>query len=400
MKELKAKIHQAAAAYHQELINIRRELHRHPELSKQEKNTAAFIASRLKEYGISFKSGVAGNGIVALIQGEAPGNHCVALRTDMDALPVHEASDVPFKSVNPGVMHACGHDVHMACLLGAGNILQQYRKDLRGSVKLIFQPSEEVFPGGAIGMIKEGVLENPRVDAIIGQHVIPTLHAGEVGMKEGKYMASTDEVYITVHGKGGHAATPEMVIDPILMASHIVVALQQIVSRNANPATPTVLSFGRIMGEGRTNIIPDTVSLEGTIRTFDEAWRAEIHRRIVEIAQSVAEGMKGTCEVNIVKGYPYLENNPEVTAKIRSAAIDYLGEDHVIALEQRMTAEDFAYFARQVPACFYRLGIRNEAKGIVHNLHTSRFDVDEESLVTGAGTLAYLAISLLNDLKR
>lgn len=391
-------IKEQASALLPQLVAIRRHLHMHPELSMQEHATSAFICQKLSEAGIPFTAGIAGTGIVAMISGNNPDAAVIALRADMDALPIREQNNVDYCSINQGVMHACGHDVHMTSLLGAAILLQGLRQHFTGSIKLIFQPSEERFPGGASLMIREGVLQNPSPERIFGQHVLPTLDTGKVGMKPGKYMASTDEVYITVKGKGGHAATPELNIDPVLIASHIVVALQQIVSRTAPPVLPAVLSFGRFIADGRTNIIPDEVKIDGTLRTFDEKWRAESHMRIEEMAKSIARGMGGDCEVFIDKGYPYLENDPLVTAKAREYAVDYLGEENVVDLDIRMTAEDFSYYSQMVPACFYRLGVRNEAKGIVHNLHTPLFDVDEISLAVGAGLMAWMAYRSLIEL--
>lgn len=390
------KIKQRAASLLPELTAVRRHLHMHPELSMQEKETSVYIQSKLSSYGIPFKAGIAQHGIVGLIEGRNPGARTIALRADMDALPIVEQNEVAYCSQNQGVMHACGHDVHMTSLIGAAIILNELKDEFEGTIKLIFQPSEERFPGGASMMIKEGVMENPAPLRMFGQHVLPTLDAGKVGMKPGKYMASTDEIYLTVKGKGGHGATPELNVDPVLIAAHILIALQQIVSRNAPPALPAVLSFGRFMAEGRTNIIPDEVKLDGTLRTFDENWRADAHHKITRMATSIAEGMGGSCDVFIDKGYPYLVNDDEVTAQAKEFAIEYLGADNVVDLDMRMTAEDFAYFSQLVPSCFYRLGIRNESKGIVHNLHTSKFDVDESSLETGAGLMAWMALKNLN----
>jgi amidohydrolase len=283
----------------------------------------------------------------------------------------------------------------MACLLGASKILAKIKDQFEGSIKLIFQPSEETYPGGAIEMIREGVLNNPPVSNVIGQHVINTIDAGKIGIKAGPYMASTDEIFLTVKGKGGHAATPEQLIDPILIASHIIVALQQIVSRNANPVIPTVISFGRIIGDGRTNIIPDVVSVDGTIRTYDENWRKTIHKKIGYMASGIAESMGGSCEVRISHGYPFLHNDEKLTHTIRALAIEYLGEKNVVDLEARMTAEDFSYFAKEVPSCFYRLGIRNEKQGIISNLHSPTFNVDESCLEPGMGFMAWIAVRVL-----
>jgi amidohydrolase len=398
MAEIKQQIETLAASLYKEIVEIRRHFHQNPELSCEEFRTAEFICSKLGEYGIPYKSGIAETGIVGLIEGKNPSAGCIALRADMDALPMREESTVEYKSLVSGKMHACGHDVHMACLLGAAKILQSLKDQFEGSVKLIFQPSEETYPGGAIRMINEGVLENPEPAYVIAQHVINTLDAGFAGMKSGAYMASTDEIFITVRGKGGHAATPDQVIDPILIAAHIIVALQQVVSRTANPLMPTVVSFGKITGDGRTNVIPDEVKIEGTVRTYDETWRREVHRNIEHIAVNMASGMGGSCEVRIAHGYPFLYNDPDLTQKLYLLASEYLGNNRVKKLEQRMTAEDFAYFAARVPSCLYRLGIANEQKGIMSNLHTSTFDVDEQSLETGMGLMAWFAVELLKEI--
>lgn len=390
--ELAGIVRNKAADLQQELVAVRRHLHMYPELSMQEEKTSAYIQSKLKEYGIPFTAGIAVHGVVGLIKGKNPEKKVIALRADMDALPILEKNQTGYTSQNPGVMHACGHDVHMTSLLGAAKIINELSNGFEGTVKLIFQPSEEKFPGGASMMIKEGVLENPVPSTMFGQHVLPTLEAGKVGMKPGKYMASTDEVYLTVKGRGGHGATPELNVDPVLIAAHILVALQQIVSRNAPPQLPAVLSFGRFIAEGRTNIIPNVVKLDGTLRTFDEKWRMETHQKITKMAASIAEGMGGTCEVFIDKGYPFLVNDEQTTAKAKQYATEYLGSENVMDLDLRMTAEDFAYFSQSVPSCFYRLGIRNESRGIIHNLHTDQFDVDESSLETGAGLMAWMAI--------
>ncbi|MEI6748469.1 MAG: M20 metallopeptidase family protein [Bacteroidales bacterium] len=388
-------VKERAAEFLPEMIGLRRHLHMNPELSTLEHKTAAFISVKLAEYGIPFKSGVGGNGIVATLEGRNPASRTIALRADMDALPINETSDAAYKSLNPGVMHACGHDVHMACMLGAARILSNLKSSFEGSIRMIFQPSEEKFPGGALAMIQDGVLENPVPASIFAQHVFPGLEVGKIGLKAGRYMASTDEVYLTVHGKGGHGATPEQNIDPVLIASHIVVAMQQLVSRNAFATVPTVLSFGRFIAEGRTNVIPDFVKIDGTLRTFDESWRAAAHHKITTLAQGIANSMGGSCDVNIAKGYPFLVNDVETTKQIEELAIEYLGVENVVELDQRMTAEDFAYYSQIIPSCFYRLGTRNEAEGITANLHTSAFDVDERSLETGMGLMAWIALNQL-----
>ncbi|MEI6574932.1 MAG: M20 family metallopeptidase [Bacteroidota bacterium] len=396
MEDIKIQIHALAEAYQHDTINIRRHFHKNPELSRRENETANFIATQLHAYGIPFQTGVARTGIVALIEGKYPESKVVALRADMDALPIHETNECDYKSVNIGVMHACGHDVHMASLLGAARILNQLKDHFSGTVKLIFQPSEESFPGGATVMIQEGVLKNPDVSCILGQHTLPTLEAGKVGMKGGKYMASTDEIYLTVKGRGGHAATPELNIDPILISAHILTALQQIVSRHAMSAIPTVLSFGRIEGAGQTNIIPDVVKIAGTFRTFDEKWRADAHELITRMAQGIARSMGGDCEVVFDRGYPFLVNDYDLTQRCFAQAQAYLGKENVVDLDLRLTAEDFAYFAQEIPGCFYRLGVRNESRGIVSNLHSSTFDVDETCLKVGMGLMAWLTFNELS----
>ena len=395
MEELKNEIIKRAGEYHGEVVSLRRAIHANPELAFEEHETARLVASFLEKHGIAHTTGVAKTGVVGIIQGRNPERRTVALRADMDALPIQEKNQVDYRSSNDGKMHACGHDVHTASLLGTARILHELRDRFEGTVKLIFQPSEEKYPGGARVMIEEGVLRDPEPSLIFGQHVFPELEAGKVGMKSGKYMASTDEIHITVKGKGGHGAIPHKNIDPVLIGSHLVVALQQVVSRNASPAMPNVLSFGRFLDAGQTNIIPDEVKLSGIMRTFDETWRAEMKKRITALAEGLAESMGGSCEVFIDPGYPYLVNDPQTTEKARKHAMEYLGEDQVVELELRTTAEDFAYFSQQVPGCFYRLGTRNEKAGITSNLHTATFNVDEDSLRTGMGLMAWLAIRAL-----
>ncbi|MEL7003950.1 MAG: M20 family metallopeptidase, partial [Bacteroidota bacterium] len=303
-------IKELAKSVSPEIIEMRRHLHANPELSYKEYETSKYVAEQLKKIGLTPTEGIADTGLSALIEGKNPSKKTIALRADMDALPIFEANDVPYKSKNEGVMHACGHDVHTSSLLGTAKILQGVKDQFEGTIKLIFQPGEEKNPGGASLMIKEGVLKNPTPSSIFGQHVMPLIPVGKVGFRPGMYMASADEIYLTVHGKGGHGAIPELAIDPILIASHIIVALQQIISRNANPKTPTVLTFGNIVGKGATNIIPEKVEVAGTFRAMNEEWRADAHKKITKMAQSIAEGMGGSCDVNIDKGYPYLENDP------------------------------------------------------------------------------------------
>lgn len=395
-KDISEKIKTLSKQYFNEIVAIRRHLHANPELSFEEHNTSAFVAQKLKEFGISYKTGFVNTGIVALIEGENPSKKIIALRADLDALPIQEENKVEYCSKNSGVMHACGHDVHTACLLGAAKILNELKNEFEGTIKLIFQPGEEKLPGGASLMIKEGVLENPTPSCIIGLHVFPSMPAGKVGFRSGMYMASTDELYVTVKGKGGHGALPHLTIDPILIAAHIIVALQQIVSRNAQPITPSVLSFGKVVANGATNVIPDEVKLEGTFRTMDEKWRIEAHQKMIALANGIAESMGGKCEFEIKRGYPVLFNDEALTQRSEKFSKEYLGEENVEQLDLRMTAEDFAYYTQQIPGCFYRLGTGNESKKITSNVHTSTFNIDEHSLETGMGLMAWLAYSELS----
>jgi amidohydrolase len=382
--------------YAQEVIAFRRHLHANPELSYQEFNTANYITQKLKEFGLHPQKGIANTGVVVLIEGKNPSKKIIALRADIDALPITEANEIDYKSKNNGVMHACGHDVHSASLLGTAKILNETKSQWEGTVKLIFQPGEEKNPGGASIMIKEGVLQNPSPTSIIGQHVFPLLPVGKIGFREGKYMASSDEIYLKVIGKGGHGAAPELTIDPVVIASHIIIALQQVISRNASPKQPTVLTFGKITAMGATNIIPNEVNIAGTFRALDEIWRADGLKKIKKMAESIAEGMGGKCEVDIHHGYPCLENNPELTKAIRTAAVQYVGVENVVDIEQTLGSEDFAYYSQVIPASFYRLGTRNEAKGITSYVHTPTFNIDEDALKIGPGLMAWMAVQQLS----
>ncbi|MDB5145111.1 MAG: N-acyl-L-amino acid amidohydrolase [Mucilaginibacter sp.] len=379
-----------------EVVANRRHLHSHPELSFHEVETSAYVAGKLDELGLKYQR-MADNGLVALIKGDKPSDQVVALRADMDALPITEANNVSYKSQNIGVMHACGHDAHTSSLLGTAKILTELKSQFAGTVKLIFQPAEEKLPGGASLMIKEGVLENPKPQAVLGQHVMPLIDAGKVGFRAGKYMASTDELYVTVRGKGGHGAQPQQNIDPIIITAHIITALQTIVSRSADPKSPTVLSFGKIIANGATNVIPNEVYLEGTFRTMDEAWRNDAHKKIKKMAEGIAESMGGSCEFNIMRGYPFLINEEKLTANTRAHAEDYLGKGNVLDLDIWMAAEDFAYYSQVADSCFYRLGTRNESRGITSSVHTPTFDVEEDAFKISTGLMAYLALKQLGN---
>lgn len=374
-----------------EFIGIRHHLHAHPELSFQEHDTSCFIQEKLKEYGIPFRAPVAGTGIVAVIKGKNPDKKIIALRADMDALPIEEANEVSYKSKNPGIMHACGHDVHSTCILGAARILQETRGLWEGTVKIIFQPGEEKHPGGASLMIKDGALEDPRPQAILGLHVLPDMETGHLGFRSGMYMASADEIYFTIRGKGGHAAAPHLTVDTILVASQLVVSLQQVISRQCNPFSPSVLSICAFNGGHTTNVIPSEVNLKGTFRAMDEQWRFRAHELIRRQATELAHGMGAEIDVNILVGYPCVYNNEEVTGKARSLAEDFMGKQQVLDTEMRMGAEDFAFYSQVIPACFFRLGTGNKEKGISSGVHTPTFNIDERAIEIGMGTMAWLA---------
>ncbi|MEQ9217467.1 MAG: M20 family metallopeptidase [Cyclobacteriaceae bacterium] len=396
MSELITRIKSLADQNYDKVLDIRRHLHANPELSFEEFKTAEFIEKTLKSLGFDQVERKADTGITFILKGNGESEKVIALRADIDALPILEANDVPYKSTNKGVMHACGHDVHASSLLGAIMILKELQPEFKGNIKVIFQPGEEKLPGGASLLIKEGILENPKPAKILGQHVMPLIESGKVGFKKGMYMASADEIYVTVKGKGGHAAMPENLIDPVVITSHIIVALQQIVSRKASPKIPSVLSFGKVEALGATNVIPNEVKLEGTFRTYDEEWRAEAHKLMTDMAEGIAKAMGGSCEYNVMKGYPHLKNDPEYTQFNIDAARQYMGEENVVDLDLWLAGEDFAFYSHHVDACFYRLGTRNEAKGITSGVHTPTFDIDEPSLKIGMGLMAWLAIAELN----
>lgn len=399
MNYIKENIIKLSSELFPQIVDIRREIHKNPELAFNEYKTSELICKVLADNNISYVDSIAKTGIIALIKGNNYNNNgCIALRADMDALPINEENNVVYKSIVQGVMHACGHDVHIASAIGAALILNKLKDNFDGSIKIIFQPAEEKLPGGALAMINEGVLNNPDVEYVIGQHVLPELECGKIGIRSGEFMASADEIYITVVGKGGHAALPNLITDNVLIASQIIVALQNSVHPENNDSVPSILRFGRIIGEGQTNVVPDRVEICGTFRTFDEKWRKEAHIKIKSIAENIAENMSAKCVVNIVKGYPSIYNNPELASRIKNYAENYLGKNNVVDIDMRMTADDFAYYSNCLPSCYYRLGTGDLKKGINANLHTTRFDVDENSLKIGMGFMAWVCINELKNI--
>jgi amidohydrolase len=389
VNNLKEKIKNLASSYSSQFITVRHHLHENPELSYQEFNTSAFIQERLKEFGIKHRV-MAQTGVIGTIEGKNPSKRIIALRADIDALPIEEKNEVPYKSKNKGVMHACGHDVHTACLLGASKILNELKDEWEGTVKLIFQPGEERNPGGASILIKEGVLKDPAPSAIFGLHVHPGLPVGKFSFRSGKVMASADEIYITVKGKGGHAAAPHLTTDTVLVASHIVVALQQIVSRNNDPFSPTVLSICSVQGGHTTNVIPSEVKMMGTLRTLDETWRFKAHELIKKITTSTAEAMGATVEMHIDIGYPSVINNEKLSEVAKKLAEELMGAENVETTEMRMGAEDFGYYSQVIPGCFYRLGVGNVEKGITATVHTPLFNIDETAIKNGIEMMSWL----------
>ena len=392
---IKEEIKELAEKYFSEAVEIRRHIHSRPELSFEEYETSAFIVGKLNEWNVEYRDGIAKTGILARIDGKHPGK-TIAFRADIDALPIQETNDVSYKSINEGKMHACGHDVHIAALLGAIRILNDMREHLSGTIFFVFQPAEERLPGGAKLMLDERLFGSDEPELMIAQHVYPDLEQGKVGFKEGSYMASNDEIYITVKGKGGHGAMPDELIDPVLIASQLILSLQQIVSRNASPGMPSVLSFGKVLAMGSVNVIPDEVRLEGTFRTLDESWRAKAHELINQIVLGICKAMGGNAEIEIRRGYPVLINDANITALAKETAIDYLGMENVEDIDIRMTAEDFAYFAQKYPSVLFRLGTAEQGKAGTP-LHTSNFYVDENAIKISMGLLASLGVKFSND---
>jgi amidohydrolase len=390
MDPLITKIQSKSEAIFSELVSIRRHFHKYPELSFQEEQTSKKIQEILSKNGISYTTGWCKYGIVGLIEGNNPHSKIIALRADMDALPILESNDVEYKSTCPGVMHACGHDVHMTSLLGSLIILNELRDQFEGTVKFIFQPAEEKLPGGAKVLIEEGVLKNPVPNVILGQHVQPGMPVGQIGLSAGAFMASCDELYLTIKGKGGHAAQAHLCVDPIFISSQIINALQELISREKPASIPSVLSIGKIWSiGGATNIIPDEVKLEGTFRSLDENWRMNALTRIREVCNGVCTSYRASCELEIKNGYPCLLNNTDKTKELIELSKSYLGADQVKYLEPRLTSEDFAYYTHEIPAVFYRFGV-----GDVPGVHTSNFNIQETSIKFSSGLMAYLAMKM------
>jgi amidohydrolase len=377
-----------------QVVTIRRRLHQYPELAFEEYQTAKIVADYLKTLGLEVQQGIAQTGVVGILRGEKTGA-VIALRADMDALPIQEVNAAVYTSQIAGKMHACGHDAHTASLLGSAYILSSIKEAISGTIKFIFQPSEEKEPGGASVMIKEGVLQNPAPQVILAQHVAPDIEVGKIGLRSGEYMASADEIRITIKGKGGHGAQPQNCIDPVVIAAHLIVALQQLVSRVADPRIPTVLTFGKIQANGATNIIPNSVHLEGTLRTFNENWRTKARQWIQKTVKGLVESMGAKAELDLKKGYPVLRNDIALTQQIRKWISDYLGPENIEELPIWMASEDFAFYTQRIPGCFYRLGTRNPAKGIIHPVHTPHFDIDEKALELSTGLMAWLAYQWL-----
>ncbi|MBC7696119.1 MAG: amidohydrolase [Burkholderiales bacterium] len=398
-------IKQLAQQYFNDVVSFRRHLHQYPELSFEEYKSSEYVCSILDNHSIFYTKGIVKTGIVAIIEGKNPKSKTILLRADLDALPIEEKNDVAYKSQNIGMMHACGHDVHTASVLGTAIIMNQLKDYFEGTVKIMFQPGEEVLPGGSSLMIKEGILNNPKVTVALAQHVFPSMEVGKVGFREGMYMASTDELHITINGKGGHAAMAADYINPLVVAAHIITEVEKQfpfiidtegVARNVQNNIPTVIAFGKIEGKGATNVIPETVYLAGTFRTMDEIWRKEVKQKITNIITFLSDKYHVKVDINILDGYPYLVNDNFVTQHCKESAIEYLGKENVEDLPLRMTAEDFAYITQQVPSCFYRLGTGNKTKGIISGVHTSTFDIDEKALEISTGLMAWMAFKLLN----
>jgi len=376
------------------VVSYREHLHKYPELSFKEFQTMEFVAEKLQGIGVKFQKEVAGTGVVALIEASfhSQNQSCVGLRADLDALPIQEENEVGYKSVNDGIMHACGHDVHTSILLGAAEVLQHFKESLKQPVKLIFQPGEETNPGGASLMIEAGVLENPKVDKMYGLHVFPDLFAGNVGLRPGLYMASSDEIHLKIEGIGGHGALPEKCINPLMMGAEFLLKATELLEKQCPKDVPQVLSFGRFEAFGSTNVIPSQAELKGTFRTMNEEWRAKAHFLLSQLAEEISEKFKGKINLTISKGYPFLKNDEILTTELKSTFLSNFGADKVHDLPLRMTAEDFAFYSQNIPVVFFRLGTADSTKEINYGVHHSKFDIDKKAIKTGIFSMVIAAL--------
>lgn len=388
-----ARVHEMVQAEQAAMVRVRRHLHAHPEPSFEEVATGAFIASELRRVGVEPRTGIAGTGVIGVLRGK-PGDRVVCLRADMDALPIQETGTAAYRSTVPGWMHACGHDAHTAMVLGAGLVLQALREEWAGTVLLLFQPGEEKNPGGASLVLKEKALDDPRPHAILGQHVTPELALGKVGFHAGPFMASSDELYVTVKGKGGHAAMPANLIDPILIAARLLLGLKE-AFEGLRQGRPAVLAFGRVVADGATNVVPDTVRIAGTLRTFDEGFRNELHEWLPRWSNDFCKALGGGCDFEVQRGYPVVVNEAALTSRVHAAAVDYLGAERVVEMPQRMGSEDFGFYTEVMPGCFFRLGTGDADRGFTTGLHTPAFDIPEEALAIGAGVMVWAALKEL-----